>query len=162
MKKIFLNEDWQFARLPDGVFPVASESDWKTVTLPHTWYSDGDQYRGLAVYCKTVAVDPAWQRLYLEFDGADQVCHVFINGEFIGEHRGGYARFRFPVPEKAPCPYRQARCCHCLYTVWTRRQDCCRMYCACRGNNQADGIRTRALEWTKGRWPLSAASSFNG
>ena len=101
MKKIFLNEDWQFARLPDGVFPVASESDWKTVTLPHTWYSDGDQYRGLAVYCKTVAVDPAWQRLYLEFDGADQVCHVFINGEFIGEHRGGYARFRFPVPEKA-------------------------------------------------------------
>ncbi len=101
MERISFNQKWQFAKLPDGIFPATTEPVWETVTLPHTWYSDGDPYQGLAVYRKTVTVDPAWRKAFLEFNGADQVCRVFVNGRSIGQHKGGYSRFRFPVPKEA-------------------------------------------------------------
>lgn len=50
MHKININEGWQFKKIPDG-----NNSDLEgliTVTLPHTWYSDEDPYRGLTVYKK--------------------------------------------------------------------------------------------------------------
>ena len=87
MKRIALNEGWHFAKLPDGEYPAAEEPARETVTLPHTWYSDDDQYHGLAVYCKTVPADQAWQKVFLEFEGADQTCRVLVNGEEIGEHK---------------------------------------------------------------------------
>ena len=101
MKRLSLNESWAFARLPDGVFPPIAEPEWTAVALPHTWYTDDGPYHGPALYRKTLPVDPAWERAFLEFEGADQVCRVFVNGEELGEHRGAYARFRFPVPETA-------------------------------------------------------------
>lgn len=101
MKRISLNETWQFVKLPDGVFPPAAEPAWETVTLPHTWYTDDDQYQGLALYRRTVSVEPGWEKAFLEFEGADQVCRVFVNGSEIGEHKGAYARFRLPVPADA-------------------------------------------------------------
>ena len=101
MKRISLNEAWLFAKLPDGVYPTAAEQAWETVTLPHTWYTDDEQYHGPALYRRTLAVDPAWNKAFLEFEGADQVCRVFVNGEEVGTHKGGYARFRFPVPDAA-------------------------------------------------------------
>lgn len=100
MKRIAINDAWLFAKLPSGALPAA-EPAWTTVTLPHTWYSDDDQYHGLAIYRKTVTADPNWQKVFLEFEGADQVCRVFVNGEELGEHKGAYARFRFPIPETA-------------------------------------------------------------
>ena len=101
MKRMTLNEAWLFARLPDGTYPAAAEPAWTTVSLPHTWYSDDEQYHGLALYRKTIPVEPTWQKAFLEFEGADQVCRVFVNGAEIGEHKGAYARFRFPVPDEA-------------------------------------------------------------
>ena len=101
MNRIPLNEAWRFARIPDGVFPVSAEPEWMAVTLPHAWYSDQDQYHGLGLYQKTVPVGSGWKKAFLEFEGADQVCRVSVNGEEIGCHRGAYARFRFPVPDTA-------------------------------------------------------------
>ena len=101
MKRIALNEDWRFAKLPDGAFPLTAAPVWEAVTLPHTWYTDDDQYHGLALYGRELPADPAWEKAFLEFEGADQVCRVFVNGREIGEHKGAYARFRFPVPDDA-------------------------------------------------------------
>lgn len=100
MNRISLNEGWQFAKLPEGMYPPAAEPAWETVTLPHTWYRDDDQYHGLALYGKALSSDPAWEKVFLEFEGADQCCRVFVNGREIGEHKGAYARFRLPVPEE--------------------------------------------------------------
>lgn len=101
MNRIPLNEAWQFTKLSEGTYPPAVEPAWETVTLPHTWYNDNDQYHGLALYCRELPVDPAWEKAFLEFDGADQRCLVFVNGREIGEHKGAYARFRLPVPDEA-------------------------------------------------------------
>ena len=101
MNRIPLNEAWQFTKLAEGTYPPAVEPAWETVTLPHTWYNDNDQYHGLALYCRELPVDPAWEKVFLEFEGADQRCLVFVNGREIGEHKGAYARFRLPVPDEA-------------------------------------------------------------
>ena len=101
MNRIPLNEGWQFAKLPEGMYPPAAEPAWEAVTLPHTWYRDDDQYHGLALYCSERPSDPAWEKVFLEFEGADQRCRVFVNGRQIGEHKGAYARFRLPAPDEA-------------------------------------------------------------
>lgn len=80
-------------------------ADWPLVRLPHTWNAadgadGGDDYaRGTGWYVRRFKVDPGWagRRIYLQFDGASRVATVHLNGRKIGEHTGGFARFRFDL-----------------------------------------------------------------
>lgn len=36
-------------------------------------------------------------RLLLHFEAVDQECQVFLNGRFLGEHKGGYLPFSFDI-----------------------------------------------------------------
>ncbi|MBR1584048.1 MAG: hypothetical protein IJ662_00730 [Clostridia bacterium] len=105
MQRISLNPGWKFKKLPGCTLdqlPVSlPDGPWENVSLPHTWYRKQDAYQGLTVYEKTVPRDSAWQTAILSFEAADQQCRVFVNGHFAGGHRGGYARFRLPVPQAA-------------------------------------------------------------
>ena len=105
MQTISLNAYWRFRKLPgltlNRLPDALPDGAWEEVVLPHTWYRDDDPYQGLVVYERTIVPDAAWQRVFLSFDGADQRCLVYVNGHFAGEHRGGYARFRLPVPDAA-------------------------------------------------------------
>ncbi|MBO6039644.1 MAG: hypothetical protein J6P58_00395, partial [Oscillospiraceae bacterium] len=104
MKTYSLIDGWQFCKLPDctpenfrfGNLP--EQSALEPVSIPHTWYSDDDQYRGLTMYCREIAWDKDWACVYLSFDGADQRCLVYADGILLGEHRGAYSRFRFELP----------------------------------------------------------------
>ncbi len=102
MKKLSLNPTWKFRKLPgwtlDRLPDALPEDGWEEVSLPHTWYSDDDPYQGLTVYEKTIVRDPNWKKAFLSFEAADQQASVFVNGCFAGSHRGGYSRFRLPVP----------------------------------------------------------------
>ena len=105
MKRISLNDSWLFRRLPGCLLenaPSIALKDFpaETVALPHTWYRDDDVYQGLCVYEKELP-RPAGESLILSFDAADQSCAVYVNGVLCGTHRGGYSRFRLPVPEEA-------------------------------------------------------------
>ena len=101
MNRISLNAGWQFIKLPRGIPVEREDLDWEPVSLPHTWYRENDPYHGLVLYRRKIEVEDGWKNAFLEFEGADQRCRVFVNGEEIGEHNGAYARFRFPVPEAA-------------------------------------------------------------
>ncbi len=37
------------------------------------------------------------QRQLLHFEGSDYITKVWVNGQFIGKHQGGYARFSFDI-----------------------------------------------------------------
>ena len=107
MKKISLNDGWQFWQLPGGSIdcPPAPEGPAQTVTLPHTWYDDDAEtpYRGLTRYRKALPIDPAWRgkALFLDIPGADNHAKVYLNGILSAEHKGGYSAFRVPVPAEA-------------------------------------------------------------
>lgn len=103
MKTISLNDSWLFRKLPGytlgNVSALSPEAfPAQTVSLPHTWYTDDEQYKGLCVYEKTLP-RPEGKKLFLSFGAADQSCAVYCNGVLCGTHRGGYSRFlrlRFP------------------------------------------------------------------
>ena len=101
MKQFSINTGWQFAKLPgvSHAAPSIAGAAWETLDLPHTWYRDDDQYRGLAVYQKIVEVDCGPdQSLILELGAADHTVRAYANGVELGLHKGGYSRVRFAVP----------------------------------------------------------------
>ncbi len=50
-------------------------------------------------YERKVAVPAAWrgQRIRLHFEAVDWQARVFVNGQEVGQHRGGYDRFGFDI-----------------------------------------------------------------
>lgn len=103
-----LAADWRFHRgAPDGdaAAPAYDDAGWTAVAVPHTWNAQdgqdggGDYYRGDGWYRRRFTVDDNWRerRVFLEFDGANRTAEVFLNGQRVGAHRGGFARFRFDV-----------------------------------------------------------------
>ncbi|MCD7857187.1 MAG: glycoside hydrolase family 2 protein [Clostridiales bacterium] len=83
------NEGWLFTK--PGCAP-------ERVDLPHTWNAadgqDGgnDYFRGTCVYENEFA-RPDGQRVYLEFPAAAMIADVYVNGERLCHHEGGYSAF---------------------------------------------------------------------
>jgi beta-glucuronidase len=81
------------------------EYDWDeapTIRVPGDWNTQDPRYlwyEGLAWYRRRVfapAASPA-ARHFLYFEGANYVTHVYLNGEKLGEHEGGFTPFAFEV-----------------------------------------------------------------
>lgn len=102
-----INDGWRFTL--EGVEfaekPLVSDAGWEEVTLPHTWnahdpFDDVPSYRrGIGWYRRTLELDESLRgrRIFLHFEGANQVADVYVNGAFVGRHRGGYTAFAFDV-----------------------------------------------------------------
>lgn len=91
VKIVNINTDWEFEK----------EGEKSRVSLPHTWNGlDGQNgangyYQGKCVYRKTL---PGEKKIcYIEFNGANSVAEVSVNGKKVGEHKGGYSMFRFRI-----------------------------------------------------------------
>ncbi len=99
-----LNEGWLFAKNTADVTVREGEN----VNLPHTWNAtdgqDGgnDYFRGTCLYAKTLkkAELPKADCYYLEFRGANSSADVFVNGEKLAHHDGGYSTWRVDLTEK--------------------------------------------------------------
>ena len=98
MRKIQkINEGWQFIK--DCADPAATEGA-VAVTLPHTWnnedgYDGGTYFRGSCVYKKNIDKASLGEGLhYLEIRGANSSADVFLNGEKLAHHDGGYSTWR--------------------------------------------------------------------
>jgi len=105
-----LDASWQFSNVNVEHGPEAvsfRDSDWQTVNLPHTWNNldgqdGGNNYRrGAGWYRRHITPDISLEgrKLFLQFDGANTVTELYINGVFVGQHEGGFAAFRFDVTE---------------------------------------------------------------
>ena len=99
MRKILnFNSGWCFAKTAN--VPEAYPADWDKVTLPHTWNAvdgqDGgnDYWRGTAMYCKEFEGYAHDGRTILEFQGAAMTAQIYLNGEKLSHHKGGYSTFR--------------------------------------------------------------------
>jgi beta-galactosidase len=110
-----LNATWQFVRADNpAVKDPAYDGHvaWQTIDLPHSFNAHdvraaGDRdavpspdgpYRGAAWYRHELDFKPEpGKHYYLQFDGATLAADVYVNGQSIGRHEGGYAAFRFDV-----------------------------------------------------------------
>ncbi len=101
-----LNRKWAFTKLADCA-PAVMPEKWDIVNLPHSWNAidgqdgDNDYYRGTAYYAKTLRKSelPAADRYYLEIRGANSSADVYIDGEKLAHHDGGYSTWRVEITE---------------------------------------------------------------
>lgn len=94
---ISLNQDWTFYQNGEN----------SQVALPHTWNAvdgqDGgnDYFRGTCQYVRSLEkpVMGEKDRVFLEVKGAAMSAQVFLNGEALAAHQGGYSAFRVDLTE---------------------------------------------------------------
>ena len=94
-----LNEGWQFYK---DCADTSKAEGFETVNLPHTWNAtdgqDGgnDYFRGTCLYKKVLKKDelPEAEAYYLEIKGANSSADVYLDGEKLCHHDGGYSTFR--------------------------------------------------------------------
>ncbi len=94
-----LNSGWRFYFTDE---PDAANADY--VTLPHTWNVDdgeGSYLRTTANYIRELNIPKEWEgkRLFLRFGGAQSVAELFVNGNYVGEHRGGFTAFTIEITD---------------------------------------------------------------
>ncbi len=100
-----LNADWRFNKTSE--IPVVYPTDWQAIQLPHTWNAvdgqDGgnDYWRGTAAYCKQFARPSMAEdaRCFLSLKGAAMTAEVFLNGQKLARHEGGYSTFRVDLTD---------------------------------------------------------------
>ena len=101
---INLNQNWSFTKNTTDI----TVRDGEIINLPHTWNAidghDGgnDYFRGPCLYTKTIkrAELPEADLYYLEFRGANSSADVYVGGEKLAHHDGGYSTWRVDITEK--------------------------------------------------------------
>ncbi len=104
---ININRKWAFTKMAESA-PTTMPEKWDFVNLPHTWNAidgqdgDNDYYRGTCWYAKELdkADLPKADKYYLEFNGANSSAEVYINGEKVASHDGGYSTWRVDITDK--------------------------------------------------------------
>ena len=103
-----LAADWRFilADVPGAEKPGFDDLGWQTVSLPHNWGWPEAQvgkpiYRGPGWYRRTLDLKPEnGRRFFLRFEAATLVADVYLNGNLVGEHRGGFGAFCFEITKQ--------------------------------------------------------------
>ena len=105
MRKIInLNEAWVFVKDTTDI----SCSEGEKINIPHSWNAtdgqDGgnDYFRGNCLYKKTVKKSelPEADLYYLEFRGTNASADVYVGGEKLAHHDGGYSTWRVNITDK--------------------------------------------------------------
>ena len=94
-EEIPFNDKWNFQGQS-----VSGLSIDELVSLPHSWNKfdaqEGIQYyRGSGKYVKSFDAIKAWsgKKIFIRFGGVNITAKVVINGQDVGEHKGGMQRF---------------------------------------------------------------------
>lgn len=93
---IGINEEWYSVNLDD--------SNWEDINVPGTW-NEGQNvsvdwnYEGVGWYRRRFNLPESWQgeNLRLKFLAVYLIADVWINGKYLGNHKGGYTEFSFDV-----------------------------------------------------------------
>ncbi len=107
------NQDWKFKKQDTTTvstrFYVSNINDenWENISLPHTANIEPaviteQQWQGNCWYRKAFNINPEskGKHIALYFEGAMQIAEVWLNGEKIGHHEGGYLPFYVNLTDK--------------------------------------------------------------
>lgn len=95
-----LNGEWNFKLLPDGVGEDTPECLDRKIQVPFSWVSPlsgvGEDVKGVGWYGRKVSFH-ADKRVFLCFGAVDYRADVYVNGEKVCQHQGGYNSFDVDV-----------------------------------------------------------------
>ncbi|KAJ1562368.1 hypothetical protein HK096_010746, partial [Nowakowskiella sp. JEL0078] len=104
-------ESWAFSneRFCENPSTIdCDDSKWDKITIPHSW-NNIDGQTG-PTYLRTIQ----WYRvkfdfnneelesqIILNFESVMSIANIYVNGAHVGEHRGGFSKFRFNITKFA-------------------------------------------------------------
>jgi len=106
-KSRVIREGWRFAVDSMAAFSpenVLAKADWRQVDLPLSWqaqYDDLREYQGIGWYSLSIK-NPGLEvgeRLVMKFAAVDYKTWVYLNGEQLVSHEGGYTPFTADLTE---------------------------------------------------------------
>jgi beta-galactosidase len=100
-----LNSNWHFTlgEVAGSESIGFNDNNWERVSLPHNWgWQDAQAgkkyYRGPGWYRRELNIVPEpGKRYFLRFEAASLVADVYLSGNLLGEHRGGFGAFCFEI-----------------------------------------------------------------
>lgn len=105
-----LNTNWAFFRgdLKGAETVNFQDGNWNSISIPHTMrlekkHNGGNTiYQGIGWYRRYFKIDKSNQdkRITLNFEGVQMNCDVFLNGEKLTTHYGGYIGFVVDITDK--------------------------------------------------------------
>lgn len=105
-----MNSDWAFYRgdVPDGGSSELDDRNWMAVSLPHIMqlerkHCGGNSiYDGIGWYRRYFKLPKKYKekRIVVSFEGVMKNCDVFLNGEKIAQHHGGYVGFVADITDR--------------------------------------------------------------
>jgi hypothetical protein len=117
-EKICFNSNWKFYKgtVSGDAASISSynDSSWLTVNLPHNPPRSGQSgpdplrptypnysYEGVSWYRKHFNIDSSneGKKLFVEFEAANTVTDVWINGIYLATHYGGYLPFTVDITD---------------------------------------------------------------
>ena len=108
LRRIYpLNRTWLFSEknIPNGTALGFNDSRFTRVTIPHTnkvmpWHGfDDKDYQFVSLYRRhfQMPAGSMGQRIFVDFGAVMTAATVYINGQRLGEYRGGYTPFSFEL-----------------------------------------------------------------
>jgi len=104
-----LSGQWKFSvypaheQDPSWREPGYDHSKWAEITVPGSWDTENKyaHFTGTAFYVKQFEIPADWNErsFRLHFAAVYQSAEVWLNGEYLGNHVGGYTPFEFDVSE---------------------------------------------------------------
>ena len=97
-----LNGIWNYAFSQNADFPAVYDGTIRVPFSPETVLSGVQRQLNPGEYLwyeREIEIDriPKAKRLLLQFGACDERCRVYINGEYAGEHSGGYQAFTIDI-----------------------------------------------------------------
>ena len=98
-----LNNDWYYCKKFEDkhLAYTANFNDFEIVNIPHSNielplnYFDEKDFQFICCYKKEIYLEKeiSGKLVYIHFEGVMAYAKVYLNGEFLGEHKGGYTEF---------------------------------------------------------------------
>jgi beta-galactosidase len=108
-KTTSLMQNWRFIKddnLSEQAALTSQATSWERINLPHTWNAEAATVRktpayerGLGWYRLEFDTPMEGARKWLEIGAASLVADVWLNGQKLGHHKGGFTQFRFDVTD---------------------------------------------------------------
>ncbi len=105
-----INHDWKYSPEFKEAFILNTFDDnhFEAIMLPHMNqeipynYFDEKMYQFISCYRKHFNLDSTHKgkRIFVDFEGVMTYAKVYLNGHYLGEHKGGYTPFSFELTEQ--------------------------------------------------------------
>ncbi|MGD8176412.1 glycoside hydrolase family 2 protein [Marinimicrobium sp. ARAG 43.8] len=105
---LLLNANWGYLEnITENETQARDASGWQSLNLPHTWNATDSvdalpgYRRNASWYQKTLRPEASEDalRYLLYFEGANMITDVYLNGDHIGQHVGGYIGFEMDITD---------------------------------------------------------------